>query len=48
MIINLTTKPIDKVKCRHRIYGYETVAILWVYHDIMCGVNGRRFIALFK
>jgi len=39
---------IHKVKLGHRIYGHKTIAILWVYHSIMHGVNGRRFVALLK
>ena len=39
---------IHRVKWRHRIYGYSTIAILWVYHDIMRWVKWRRFIVLFK
>jgi len=33
----------NAVKWRHRIYGLDTFAILWVWLGIMCGVNGRRF-----
>ena len=28
------------VYSRHRIYGRDTIAILWVKLSIMCGVNG--------
>jgi len=38
---------IHRVKLRHRIYGLDTTAILWVWHGIMCGVKGRKFIVLF-
>ena len=44
----MCARAIHRVKWRHRIYGYKTIAILWVEHDIKCWVSGRRFIALFK
>jgi len=37
-----TTSNIHRVKWRHSIYGHDTIAILWVSHDIMCGVKGWR------
>ena len=39
---------IHGVNWRHRIYGHNTFAILWVELGIMCGVNGWRFTVLFK
>jgi len=38
---------IHRMKWRHRIYGHDMIAILWVKHDIMRGIKGRRFIVLF-
>ena len=37
-----------RVKWRHRVYGHDTIAILWAEHEIMRRVKWRRFIALFK
>ena len=39
---------INRVKWRHRIYRHDTIAILWVQHNIMWAVKSRRFIVLFK
>ena len=33
---------------RHRICGHDTIVILWEERVVMCGVQGRRFIVLFK
>jgi len=33
---------------KHKIYGHDTIAILWVQHGIMCGIKGRKVIVLFK
>ena len=41
-------KIMHRVKLRHRIYGHNTIAILWVQHDIMRRVKLRRFVVLFK
>jgi len=35
-------------KWRHRVYGHDTIAILWAYHDTMRSVKWRRFIVLFE
>ena len=40
--------PVHRMKWRHRIYGHDTFAILWVQLGVMCGVNGWRFTMLFK
>ena len=45
---HVTKSAIHRMKWRHRIYGHDTIAILWVQHGIMCGVKGRRFIVFFK
>ena len=34
---------IHRLKSRHRM-----IAILWVWHGVMCGVKGQRFVVLFK
>ena len=39
---------IDVVTSLHPMYSHDTIAIVWVYHDIMCGDKGRRFTVLFK
>ena len=36
------------IKWRHRIYGHDTIAILWVWHDIIRRVKRWRLIVLFK
>ena len=41
-------KFIHRVKWRHRVYGHDTIAILWVQHDILRWVKWRRFIVLLK
>jgi len=39
---------VHSVKWRHRVYGHDTIAILWVQQDIICRVKWRRFVVLFK
>jgi len=35
-----------RAKWCHKIYGQDTIAVLWVYHSIMYGIKGRRFTLL--
>jgi len=37
-----------RMKWRHRICGHDTIAILWVWHDIMCWVDGRWFFRIIE
>ena len=39
---------IHRVKWRHRIYGHDTIAILWVWNAVLSGDKGQRSIVLFK
>jgi len=34
-----------RVKWRHRIYGHDTIAILWVWNDVMNWDKGRSFLS---
>ena len=33
--VKVQGKGIHRVKLRHRVYGHDTIAILWVQHDGM-------------
>ena len=48
LILESTPVRIHRMKWRHRIYGHDTIAILWVWNAVMSGDKGRRFIVLFK
>ena len=39
-----TNTAIHRANWPHIIYGHHTIAILWVKHDIICGVRGEYFV----
>jgi len=45
---NETADTVYRVKLRHRVYGHDTIAILWVQQVIIFRVKWRRFVVLFK
>jgi len=45
---NVSAGCMHTVKWRHRVCGHDTIAILWVKHDVMRWLEWRRFIMLFK
>ena len=42
------TLHMHRAKWRHRVYGHDTIAILWVQRDVVRWVKWRRFIVLFN